>query len=418
MAEYQLIEGVYASVSGENIPFYFWVLPESYEDAQNHLPVFFNEFHFLETICGPFPFATDKHGWAHAPYWGMEHQTIIAYGNDFQVNYWGMDYIHYHELAHEWWGNLLTAKDWSDVWIHEGLATYMEALYVEYLSGKEAYLEYMWLKPDNNHDYPLAPLTSMTTSMAFDNLNPYRRGASVMHTLRHHLGDEDFFRLIKHWAYPDTSDTDNTNGRLCRLATTDDMKELAEKVTDRDLDPFFDVFFREASFPYLEIEYLEQEAKLTWVTENNVLLDVDVPVLLHGSPDTVEMHSGQGSITLPSHTYLVIDPERWILMDTPVITSLDDFRVSSTPLEFQLYQNYPNPFNPSTIINYELPITNYIDLSVYNVLGEKVATLVSGIQKGGFHRVQWDANDMAAGVYIYKFRAGKFSDVKKMIVIR
>jgi hypothetical protein len=132
----------------------------------------------------------------------------------------------------------------------------------------------------------------------------------------------------------------------------------------------------------------------------------------------VEMHSGQGSITLPSHTYLVIDPERWILMDTPVITSLDDFRVSSTPLEFQLYQNYPNPFNPSTIINYELPITNYIDLSVYNVLGEKVATLVSGIQKGGFHRVQWDANDMAAGVYIYKFRAGKFSDVKKMIVIR
>ena len=85
--------------------------------------VFKREFNFLESICGPFPFGTDKHGWAHSPYWGMEHQTIIAYGNNFKTNSWGFDYIHYHELAHEWWGNLITAKDWAifgymRVWQH------------------------------------------------------------------------------------------------------------------------------------------------------------------------------------------------------------------------------------------------------------------------------------------------------------
>ena len=136
-AEFSLIEDTYQSVSGEEIPFYFWVLPEYYNTAVNYMDVFLNEFNFLESICGPFPFGTDKHGWAHAPYWGMEHQTIIAYGHNFTTNSWGLDYIHYHELAHEWWGNLISAKDWADIWIHEGLATYTEALYVEHLSGIE-----------------------------------------------------------------------------------------------------------------------------------------------------------------------------------------------------------------------------------------------------------------------------------------
>ena len=154
MADYLRIDDTYLSISGDTIPFNFWILPESYEDAQKHLPVFFDEFHFLETICGPFPFGTEKHGFAHAPYWGMEHQTIIAYGNNFKVNAWGLDYIHFHELAHEWWGNLVTAKDWSDLWIHEGLATYMEALYVEHISGRDSYQKFLVKrKPENNHLY-------------------------------------------------------------------------------------------------------------------------------------------------------------------------------------------------------------------------------------------------------------------------
>ena len=419
MANYLEIEGEYESISGENIPFYFWVLPEAYDAAQSHLPVFFDEFHFLETICGPFPFGLDKHGWAHAPYWGMEHQTIIAYGNNFDVNGWGMDYIHFHELAHEWWGNFVTAKDWSDVWIHEGLATYMEALYVEHLSGREMYHQYMdQRRPDNTHEFPLAPMTAMTASEAFGVLNPYYRGAWVMQTLRHHLGDELFFSLLYQWIYPDTSDTDNTGGRLCRLATTDDMKILAEQITNRDLDPFFDVFLREASYPYLEMEYFQNEVRLTWVTENNILLDVNVPVSINGSPDLVEMKAGKGSLSLPLYYRLVVDPDQWILMDSPVISFMYDKTDLNSLVEFKLFLNYPNPFNPSTIINYELPIATYVELNIYTVLGKKITSLVSDYQKAGFHQVEWNAHNFAGGVYVYKINAGEFRDVKKMILLR
>ena len=419
VADFQLIEDEYGSVSGEKIPFKFWVLPESYEDAQNHLPVFFNEFHFLETICGPFPFGADKHGWAHAPYWGMEHQTIIAYGHNFQVNGWGLDYIHYHELTHEWWGNLVTAKDWSDLWIHEGLGTYMEALYVEHIAGKEVYHMYMNARrPENEHSFPLAPREVMTASEAFGFLNTYRRGAWVMQTLRFHLGDQEFFSLLKHWAYPDTSDTDNTNGRLCRLATTDDMQQLAEQVLGKDLGPFFNVFFREATYPYLEVEYFQGELTFSWITENNVALDLDVPVLIDGTHKIVNMYGGRGKISASLPYELDVDPDNLILMDEPIFVSSNKPSGSQLVTEYRLYQNFPNPFNPITSIYYQLPVTSFIDLSIYNLLGQKITTLVSEEQNAGYHQVEWNAGDLAGGIYIYRINAGTFQDVKKMVLLK
>jgi len=86
--------------------------------------------------------------------------------------------------------------------------------------------------------------------------------------------------------------------------------------------------------------------------------------------------------------------------------------------EFRLLQNYPNPFNPTTKIHYELQFTNDVDLSIYNLLGEKIATLVSENQKAGYHQVEWDASNFASGVYYYSLKAGEFRDVKKMVLIK
>jgi hypothetical protein len=90
----------------------------------------------------------------------------------------------------------------------------------------------------------------------------------------------------------------------------------------------------------------------------------------------------------------------------------------SVAKQYFLSQNYPNPFNPVTKINYELPITNYVDLSVYNPLGQKVATLAKETQRAGVHQVDWNASGFASGLYYYKIRAGEFVDVKKMVLIR
>jgi hypothetical protein len=85
---------------------------------------------------------------------------------------------------------------------------------------------------------------------------------------------------------------------------------------------------------------------------------------------------------------------------------------------YTLSQNYPNPFNPNTMINYQLPMASDVELSVFNLLGQKVAILASGRQEAGLHQVEWDASGFATGIYYYQLRAGKYQEVKKMILTK
>jgi len=105
-----------------------------------------------------------------------------------------------------------------------------------------------------------------------------------------------------------------------------------------------------------------------------------------------------------------------VLSDIP--SNIDLPQDPNVPETYQLHQNYPNPFNPTTMINYQLPMTDYIELSIYNVLGQKVATLVSERQAAGAYQVEWDASGYSSGVYYYSLKAGEFYNVKKMILIR
>lgn len=88
------------------------------------------------------------------------------------------------------------------------------------------------------------------------------------------------------------------------------------------------------------------------------------------------------------------------------------------PKSFALSQNYPNPFNPTTMIRYSVPQNSQVTLNVYNVLGQKVATLYSGMQKAGNYEVQFDATRFASGVYFYRLQAGSFSSIKKMMLLK
>jgi hypothetical protein len=88
------------------------------------------------------------------------------------------------------------------------------------------------------------------------------------------------------------------------------------------------------------------------------------------------------------------------------------------PAVFKLHPNYPNPFNPTTVINYELPNSTNIDLSVYNLLGQKIVTLVSGQQNAGYHSIEWNALHLSAGAYFIKLQADDFVQIKKAILIK
>ena len=88
------------------------------------------------------------------------------------------------------------------------------------------------------------------------------------------------------------------------------------------------------------------------------------------------------------------------------------------PEQFVLYQNYPNPFNPATTITYDLPEDSHVTLTVYDVLGQVVAELVSGDIVSGQHQVVWNASNMASGVYIYRLTAKGASQTSKMILVK
>ena len=90
----------------------------------------------------------------------------------------------------------------------------------------------------------------------------------------------------------------------------------------------------------------------------------------------------------------------------------------AVPKEFKLEQNFPNPFNPTTTIQYQLPQDAKVTLKVYDILGSEVATLINAEQEAGYYEVNWNASNLASGVYIYRLQTGSFVSVKKMMLLR
>ena len=93
------------------------------------------------------------------------------------------------------------------------------------------------------------------------------------------------------------------------------------------------------------------------------------------------------------------------------------------PISFSLNQNYPNPFNPTTNINYSIPSDNFVTVTVYNVMGEKIKTLSNGFAASGHKSVKWNAQnergqEVSAGLYVYTIEAGDFRDTKKMLFLK
>jgi len=316
IAPYDTIQYQYTSVTGEIIPVTIWVLPESMEKARAHCPEFLYHLRFYEELLGPYPFRADKYGVAETPYLGMEHQTVIANGYGYRTDQFGFDWLHHHELGHEWWGNMVTAKDWSDFWIHEAVCGYMQTLYLEdnvENGNPSAFLmnRMLW-----KNEQPIAPRKEMTSTEAYTN-DMYSKGAYVLHTLRYYLGNEVFRIVLRRWAYPDPEMEKVTDGSHCRFATTDEFLEIAEKVSGKKLDWFWEVYFRQASLPLLKAEIKNNTLYLEWEIENDLPFSVPVEVKIGEEIIKVEMREGAGSVKIPDGVEPVIDPNKWITMAEP-----------------------------------------------------------------------------------------------------
>ena len=136
MGNYESFSDIYTSIDGDKINLDYYVLPENVSKARTHFLQASKILKVYEELFGSYPWKKDGYKLVESPFEGMEHQTAIAYGNGYKNDRGkDFDYIILHESAHEWWGNAVSVADFSDVWIHEGFATYAEALYVERTEG-------------------------------------------------------------------------------------------------------------------------------------------------------------------------------------------------------------------------------------------------------------------------------------------
>src|SRR5260221_10238647 len=177
----------------KSLPMDFYVLPEDLEKARKQFVQAKPMLQAFERYFGPYPFPKDGYKLIEAPYSGMEHQSAVTYGNRFANGYlerdWTgvgislkFDFIIIHESAHEWFGNAVTAADRADMWIHEGWATYLEALYVEHRFGHDEAIRYVnGYQPKVRNQSPIIPAKGLHSSPPVDQ---YFKGALMLNTLR------------------------------------------------------------------------------------------------------------------------------------------------------------------------------------------------------------------------------------------
>ena len=307
---YTLTSDTYRPAPADSMPLRFWNYPESvagYSAVQAKVKDMLAAF---AVRFGEYPFFSEKYGHAQFQFsGGMEHQTVTSLGsaNEFVVA---------HELMHQWWGDMITCRDFGHIWLNEGFATYGEALWAESQGGAAAYKADM----DANRFY--GPGSVFVTDAAnetrvFDSNLSYSKGGYVLHMLRHVLGDSTFFRAMRRYR----------QDMQYRSATTEDFRASVEAESGRNLSAFFQQWIYGEYFPRYRASWSAAPAAGGFdvtVTLRQTqswqlfTMPVDLTVTYAGGEQTFVAQDSLASQTFVFHvpgapSDVVVDRDGWIL---------------------------------------------------------------------------------------------------------
>jgi aminopeptidase N len=315
IAPYVYLKDNYVSLYGDTIHISYWVLPEYLNISKEFYPNVKSYLKFIEATIGPYPFRNEKLGFVEVPFVGMEHQTIIAYGPNYTTKYPGYNYVLYHELCHEWFGNMVTARDWNHFWIQEGLTGYMEALYEEHLMGEQAYKNKIILRKKGiKNNTPLVSDTIVDSRERFDG-DFVSKGMFLIHSLRYLIGKENIIKVLRLMAYPNKQIELKTDGSQCRFATTNDFFKIVEDVCNKSYDWFKDIYFKNAEIPTLEIKKNEDGLILKWITKDNLPFKMPLEIRTNDGIQKIDFTENIASIDIARDEILEFDPNNWILFN-------------------------------------------------------------------------------------------------------
>lgn len=270
---------------GENGPLTldFWSLKEDSAKARPHWDADVKPMlKSFEYWFGPYPWYKDGYKLVQAPHLGMEHQSAVAYGNQFKKGYLGgdmsgsghglkWDYITVHESGHEWFANNVTTKDIADMWVHEGFTTYSEVLFTESTQGKKAGEAYLiGLRSGIGNRSPIIGPYNVNKEGSGD---MYPKGANLIHTIRQLVDNDEKFRQILR----------GINKEFYHVTTTSAAVEVyIAKKSGLKLEKVFDQYLRYAKIPVLEYKIDNGVLSYRWITD---VKGFDMPVKVLLKPD-------------------------------------------------------------------------------------------------------------------------------------
>lgn len=302
---YQIRTRTYITLTGDTMPVMYYVLPEHLDKADSLIDMAVDMLYTYRKYYGEYPFTSEKFGLADNDYLGMEHQTINAYGNRYRfemLNGHRFDKLMLHEMGHEWWGNKVTARDWSDFWIHEGFCTYGEGLYHREKTGEKGYHAYMaQLRSSIQNKQPIASRQPMNTSQAYHS-DIYNKGAYILHSLRFMLGDSLFFSFLRTL----TADPMFT---YHHLTDTESIIRLLNRLSGHDYRSFIEMHLYTTDVPEIQITPLNSGHYQIRATNIPYSIPMDIVV----SHETRRYLISSDPITVTSSDLPVIDPQEWFL---------------------------------------------------------------------------------------------------------
>jgi len=372
-----------------------YVYPENIENARKGTGDLIGVMQYFIQRFGPYPFREEKYGHAQFSHGGgMENQTMSFMGG------FGFE-ISSHELAHSWFGNMITCASWHEIWLNEGFATYCAGLAYERFSPdlywpiwKNNNISYITQAPDG------AVYVADTTSVAriFSARLSYSKGAFVLHMLRWIMGDEHFFSAIHDYL----TDPDLAYG----FASTADLKRHMEEASGLDLTGFFDDWYTGEGYPsYTLLCYPLPDSQYQLIIHQKQshpsveFFEMPLPVRFKNSTrDTLIVldhhYSGEAFVVDPGFVAdsILFDPDLWIVSrgNSVIINPPDDSR--------DAIQMIPNPTDHLLqVITQTLEIES---LMLFDLSGRQLQVpMVTLLPR---RSVSVDLSDCPSGTYLLK----------------
>ena len=409
-APYDIIQSRFI-YQGTEMPVFYYTYPEDSWRAQESLEWTVQMLEFFSNYIGIYPFIKEKYAMAEVPLQeagAMENQTATTMGEGFIDR----EDVVAHELAHQWWGDALTPMTFADIWLNEGFATFFDALFTEHKYGREPFENRMVqmisrLGGDGSLEYPIYnPPDRYWFGSAV-----YLKGAWVLHMLRTEIG-EDLFRQVCRTYY---------NRYVYKNVETEDFITVCEELCGQSMQPFFNQWLMYGGMPILHGSWKQNNSKTEITitqTQSDPLYHFPLEVLLN-------FHDRDSLITIPfsaeSHVIHLYEPESLlevIIDPNHKILNSNNSPVFHIPKTADLLNTYPNPFNNTLHIRYQLPTVQTISLDIYNLKGQKVATVYKGRGLAGINDVVWKNSNLASGIYFCRLTFRDGSDVRKIMLVK